>query len=99
MAPFYGWGSTAARPEPLGGGSLLFTTQFPEIPEITTDISYFRPYAETKNNGVEQTVCMKWIQFRSWFRPCDANVSSFIIQNYPLSKMPYNYARNLKFGM
>ena len=26
MAPFYGWGSTASRLEPLWGGSLLFTT-------------------------------------------------------------------------
>ena len=32
MAPFYGWGSTASRLEPLGGGSLLFTTKFLEIP-------------------------------------------------------------------
>ena len=24
MTPFYGWGSTASRPEPLRGGSLLF---------------------------------------------------------------------------
>ena len=32
MAPFYGWGSTAWRLEPIRGGSLLFTTTFPEIP-------------------------------------------------------------------
>ena len=32
MTPFYGWGSTAARLKPLRGGSLLFTTTFPEIP-------------------------------------------------------------------
>ena len=32
MAPFYGWGSTASRLEPLRGGSFLFTTKFPEIP-------------------------------------------------------------------
>ena len=32
MAPFYGWGSTALRLEPLGGGGLLFTTKFPETP-------------------------------------------------------------------
>ena len=32
VAPFYGWGSTASRLEPLRGGSLLFTTKFPEIP-------------------------------------------------------------------
>ena len=32
MDPFNGWGSTASRLEPLRGGSLLFTTKFPEIP-------------------------------------------------------------------
>ena len=32
MAPFYGWGSTASRLEPLRGGSLLFTTKFREVP-------------------------------------------------------------------
>ena len=31
MAPFYGWGSTASWLQPLQGGSLLFTIQFPEI--------------------------------------------------------------------
>ena len=31
MVPFYGRGLTAARLEPLQGGSLLFTTQFPEM--------------------------------------------------------------------
>ena len=31
MAPFYGWGSTASRLEPLRGGSLLFTTKFLDI--------------------------------------------------------------------
>ena len=32
MAPFYGWGSTVSRLDPLPGGSLLFTIKFPEIP-------------------------------------------------------------------
>ena len=32
MVPFYGWGSTASRLQPLRGGSLLFTIQFPESP-------------------------------------------------------------------
>ena len=32
MAPFYGWGLTVLRLEPLRGDSLLFTTKFPEIP-------------------------------------------------------------------
>ena len=38
MAPFYGWGSTASRQQPLRGGSLLFTTQFPEIPGTLKNI-------------------------------------------------------------
>ena len=32
MFPFYGWGSTTSRLEPLRGGSLLFTNKFSEIP-------------------------------------------------------------------
>ena len=32
MTPGYGWGSNASRLEPLQGGSLFFTTKFPEIP-------------------------------------------------------------------
>ena len=32
MAPFYEWGSTVSRLQPLQGGSLLFTIQFPENP-------------------------------------------------------------------
>ena len=32
MDPFYEWGSTASRLQPLRGGSLLFTIQFSEIP-------------------------------------------------------------------
>ena len=32
MVPFYGWGSTASRLVPLQGGSLLFTTKFPDVP-------------------------------------------------------------------
>ena len=32
MAPFYRWGSTASRLEPLRGGSLLFTAKLSEGP-------------------------------------------------------------------
>ena len=32
MAPFYGWSWTASMLEPLRGGSLLFTSKFPETP-------------------------------------------------------------------
>ena len=31
MTPFYGWAASALKP--LQGGSLLFTTKFPEIPD------------------------------------------------------------------
>ena len=31
MAPLYGWGSTASRLQPVLGGSVLFTTKFPEM--------------------------------------------------------------------
>ena len=31
-APFYGWGSTASRLEPLRGGNSIITTKSPEIP-------------------------------------------------------------------
>ena len=41
---------------------------------FTTDVSYFRPYVETKDNGGERKICMKKIQFRSWFRPNGAKV-------------------------
>ena len=45
-------------------------------------VSYFRPYAETKSNGNEWKVCIKWIEFRSWFKPCGIKISSFIIQKF-----------------
>ena len=32
ISPFYRWGSTASRLEPLRGGSLFLNTKFPEIP-------------------------------------------------------------------
>ena len=49
---------------------------------FTTDVSYFRPYAETKYNGGEQKVYMKWMQFRFWFRPSGTKALSFIIQKF-----------------
>ena len=32
MAPFYGWGSTVSKLVTFRGSSLLFTTNFPDIP-------------------------------------------------------------------
>ena len=34
MAPFYGWGSTASRLQPLQGGSLLFTIQLEKYGKV-----------------------------------------------------------------
>ena len=34
MAPFYGWGSTASRLQPLRGGSLLFTIQLEKYGKV-----------------------------------------------------------------
>ena len=39
MTPFYEWGSTASRLQQLRGGSLLFTTKFPEIPSTRLSTS------------------------------------------------------------
>ena len=39
IAPFYEWGSTASRLEPLWGGSLLITTKLPEI----SGTRFYRP--------------------------------------------------------
>ena len=47
MAPFYGWSSTASRLEPLRGGSLLFTTKFPEI--RTTPYNLIKMYLWLSN--------------------------------------------------
>ena len=52
---------------------------------LTTDVSFFRPYEETKNNGSEQKICITLPQFRSWFRSCGAKVSSFMFQKFSRS--------------
>ena len=60
MAPFYGWGSTASRLQPLRRDSLLFTTQFPEIPislssnieKILEKLMYRRLYTFLNNKNI-----------------------------------------------
>ena len=41
MANFYRWGSTTSWQVPLQGGSLLFTTKFPDIP-VTHSIDFWK---------------------------------------------------------
>ena len=38
MAPFYEYGSTASRLEPLQGGNLLFTSKFSETGTYFVDL-------------------------------------------------------------
>ena len=64
MAPFYGWGSTASRLEPLRGGSLLFTTKFPEIPGTQRSL-------HTKNQA--HTTTTDLIGLKGLRRPAQAN--------------------------
>ena len=58
MAPFYGLGSTASRPEPLWGGSLLFTTKSPEIP--VTHFTNLRRMKGWVDFGATQWDCEDW---------------------------------------
>ena len=59
MVPFYGWGSTASRLVPLWGGSLLYTTKFPDIPG-----THFTDLRRMKG----------WLDLRAtqWFRTRDS---------------------------
>ena len=62
MAPFYGWGLTASRLEPLWGGSLLFTTESPEISGThLTDLERMKGWV---NHGATQWFCTR----DSWIR-------------------------------
>ena len=57
MAPIYGWGSTAPRLEPFRGGSLLFTTTFPEIPGAQNGQTQLNNSSET---AVYLTILWDW---------------------------------------
>ena len=46
MTPFYGWVSTASRLEPLQGGSLLYTTKFPETGTHFMDLGRMKGWAD-----------------------------------------------------
>ena len=72
MAPFYGWGSTASRLEPLQGGSLLFTTKFPEIPG-----AHFIDLGRMKEWVVLNTGLLDWESSALTTRP--ASVLAFFI--------------------
>ena len=55
MAPFYGWGSTTSRLEPLRAGSLLFTANpfYGSVP--------FLYLLRTSEKKVSETSVMKWV--------------------------------------
>ena len=51
MAPFYRWGSTASRLEPLRWGSLLFTTKFSEIPGMICNTPKSSSWVKNRNEN------------------------------------------------
>ena len=65
MAPFYGWGSTVSRLQPLRGDSLLFTIQFPLTCNVRNAVKYWIIlYRKRSNNVVSPT-------FHQWWLLCD----------------------------
>ena len=64
MASFYGWGSTASRLQPLRGGSLRFTTKFPEIPgtHLSTSEGWRAALTLEPPNGFEHGIPRLGIQ-------------------------------------
>ena len=49
MAPFYGWGSTASRLEPLRGGSLLFTTKSIKVYVFLLNLLNYKEHNQTND--------------------------------------------------
>ena len=71
MAPFYGWGSTTSRLEPLREGSLLFTTNFPEIPGTHfIDLGRMKLMKSQIINHKNQScfICITWQYYMTNFR-------------------------------
>ena len=76
MAPFYGWGSTASRLEPLWGGSLLFTTKFPEIPDTHfIDLRRMKGWVDLEKRSQCCCFCRHtWVSWESFW----LNIKSFV---------------------
>ena len=70
MGPFYGWGSTAPRLEPLRGGSLHLTTKSPEI----EDERLSRPWCHPV---VWNTGALDWKSSALTTRPLLFKINSF----------------------
>ena len=71
MAPFYGWGSTASRLEPLQGDSLRLTTKFPEIP-----VTHFIDLGICSRNKVSLTWDLKPIPLDLCSDACSTELAS-----------------------
>ena len=64
MTPCYGWDSTTSRLQPLRGGSLLFTIQFPEIPgAYLIDLRRMKGWVDL---GATKYSCSGPPAFKSW---------------------------------
>ena len=93
MAPFYGWGSTASRLQPLRGGSLLFSIQFPEIPNknITTNIFRIQAYESIMCGyffiGFIDFMLKGKTEYTNLFSPNNFKKNDDIILNYFMSNI------------
>ena len=67
MAPFYGWGSIASRLEPLRGGSLLFTTKFPDIYDTSSLSMMTLSMEHFHHTAYMEHILMSQLQFAGLF--------------------------------
>ena len=95
IAPIYIWGSTSSRLVPLRGGSLLFTTKFPEVPDIlilsqtNDDNDAMTPLAEnhlpmmtSTCNPVRQDIKVQGKKVYSFSRRQGPNMHCFFFGKY-----------------
>ena len=70
MAPFYGWGSTASRLEPLWEGSLLFTTNIHKLYTAIyiNSLLYTTIYINNLHKCVKYSKAYHFAE-RSWYKP------------------------------
>ena len=84
MAPFYGWGSTASKLQPLQGGSLLVTIQFPEIPGTHfMDLRRMKGWVDLGDSVVLNTGLLDW--------ESSALTTRLLLQSQIIEKLIHNH--------
>ena len=96
---FHGWGLTGSRLEPLQGGSLLFTTKFPELPGI-----HFNDLGKMKSWVDHRATQWFWTQDPWTLNPVPwpLGLNRLGKAYYPLGKMDWSHREfcpcHRKFG-